>query len=432
MPSLDDVVSVSITRETRVPSQVGFGTPLLLGYSSLLTAGTVYTYTDLAAMEDDGFNDSHSLYKMARSLLAQDPGVEQFKVGTIATAYTQSLEITITSATEGNHVKLTLVSPAGVETAIDYTILAAETTTTVATAVELLVEAVTGMNSTSALAVVTATPASAGELWGFHSLTNCTIVDKTVSTIYDTALGNLSEDDNDWYAVAIDLSSSSVIQDVAIWVEANKKIFVGQMQGVAAYTSLCTTLEGLEYDRTATILAEDQLEYPACAWIGRVLPKSPGSTTWKFKQLSGVTKSNLTSSQETAILADQGNFYSDLASVGMTFNGTMASGEFIDVMQGVDWLTARLKERLFGILINADKVPYTDASVDRFISEIRAQLQSGVDVGFLAEGTLVVTGPKVADVSAVDRAARLLPDLKFSARLAGAVHKVSISGTVSV
>ena len=48
-----------------------------------------------------------------------------------------------------------------------------------------------------------------------------------------------------------------------------------------------------------------------------------------------------------------------------------------------------------------------------------------------ADPAFTVTAPAVADVSAGDKTARTLPDVDFDATLAGAIHKVEISGTVS-
>ena len=40
--------------------------------------------------------------------------------------------------------------------------------------------------------------------------------------------------------------------------------------------------------------------------------------------------------------------------------------------------------------------------------------------------------PKVSSIDVNDRANRLLPDMKFVAELAGAIHRVQVRGTVSV
>ena len=43
-----------------------------------------------------------------------------------------------------------------------------------------------------------------------------------------------------------------------------------------------------------------------------------------------------------------------------------------------------------------------------------------------------VEAPRAADVSAANKAARLLPDITFRATYQGAISKVEISGTISV
>ena len=64
---------------------------------------------------------------------------------------------------------------------------------------------------------------------------------------------------------------------------------------------------------------------------------------------------------------------------------------------------------------------------------MKASLRAAVNQGILAaDPAPTVTVPKVADVSAADKTARLLPDMKFTGTLAGAIHKVTITGVVSV
>jgi hypothetical protein len=102
------------------------------------------------------------------------------------------------------------------------------------------------------------------------------------------------------------------------------------------------------------------------------------------------------------------------------------------VTRFVDWLQARLRERLIGLLANNAKVPFTDAGIALVVAEIRAQLQQGVAVGGLAESpAFTISAPLASDVSSVDRAARTLPDVTFSARLAGAIHAIELTGNIA-
>jgi hypothetical protein len=131
--------------------------------------------------------------------------------------------------------------------------------------------------------------------------------------------------------------------------------------------------------------------------------------------------------------ADNVNFYHTIAGVNITEEGESASGEFIDVTQGVDWLAQRLQERIFGKLANAKKIPFTDPGIQIVEAEVRAQLQEGINVGFLAADPVpVVTVPLAADVSATDKGNRLLPDVEFQATIAGAIHSLEITGSVTV
>ena len=116
----------------------------------------------------------------------------------------------------------------------------------------------------------------------------------------------------------------------------------------------------------------------------------------------------------------------------------MASGKFIDVTRTVDAIKAALQESLLTVLANAPKLPFTNASVALVESEIRGVLGefqgTKEQPGALdPETPIVITAPRVQDVSTIDRANRLLPDIFFSARLSGAIHALNpIEGTLSI
>lgn len=437
MAGIGDIVQVTITSNTRTPTRAGFGTPLLMAYHTVFPE-RFRVYTELEDLTSDGFDTFHPVYRMATKLLSQNPRPERFKVGRLLAAHDHTQEVTITSAVEGELVELVVVDPTtGVATEISYTILAAATTSTVATAVAALIDALAGVDAAAASAVITVTPTTPGGLVYIRDLVNCTIQDTTVAGTYAADLASLRLVDDDWYFPLMDINSELIVEAVAAWVETLKKIFIYQTQdtGEAGGTgTLMSGLEALAYGRSGGLYVEAIEEYGACAWVGRVAPKDPGSVTWKFKELVGVTASSLTPTQETNLAAVNGNFYTEVGGLGITTEGVSASGEFLDITHGTDWLVARIQERVFAILANADKVPYEDSAVDSLLGEILSTLESAVGSprNFLRAGTLSATAPAVADVETADRAARLLPDIRFGAEYAGAIHKTRISGTLSV
>ena len=92
-----------------------------------------------------------------------------------------------------------------------------------------------------------------------------------------------------------------------------------------------------------------------------------------------------------------------------------------------------MQERIYARLTNAKKIDYTDDGVAIIENEIRAQLSEGITTTFLTDDPApVVTVPKVVDVNPNDRAARFLPGIRFTAQVAGAIHKLQIRGQVTV
>ncbi len=440
MPSLDEIVDVSVSANTTTPSRPGFGTPLFLGYHTHYT-DLVRTYTKASDMVADGFDENDALYRMAASAFAQNPRPKRVKIGRATTSLVKTMVLTITSSTEGEHVLVTVTSPDGTETDIDYTILNGATTTTVATAVEALIEACSGISSSPSGADITVTAASGADFY-LSGLQNCTLLDSSGDANYDSALDNIIVVDNDWFGLAIVSSSSANILDVADWAETNKKLFIAWScdSGEPAGTgTIGSTLVSNGYDFTVPFWASDAPSFPAAAWLGRMLPTDPGAATWIYKRLRGVATDSLTSSQQTNLDTDTWSYYIALGSRNVTQTAKTASGEFIDIIVGTEWLKSEIKLSVWDIISAADKVPYTDAGVAIITSAVSGVLQQGVSRGLLDPGDPdneidppAVSAPKVADVPTSDRANRLLPDVFFSARLAGAIHKTTVEGTLTV
>jgi hypothetical protein len=254
-----------------------------------------------------------------------------------------------------------------------------------------------------------------------------------------TAINNAN---STWYALIATTRDLATVKAIAAWVEARIKLFgtassdadIINVPAGTDTTSIAAFLNQLGYVRTFVMYHQDaDFDFPEAAWFGRVLPLEPGSETWKFKRLNGISYSNLTTTQSNNALAKKANTYEFVGGVGITANGTVAQGEYIDIVRGVDWLTARIQEFVFSVLVNNPKVPYTDAGIAVIQAEVMRALALGVSNDFLASDPApLVTVPKAADVPPADKANRILRNVKFTATLAGAIHAVVIRGTVSV
>lgn len=151
---LDSIVDVSITTQTTNPARAGFGVPLLVSYfPTSLFADRTRLYTSLSGMIADGFLTTDAAYLMAVALKAQNPSVKEWKVGRRAGAAVQTLQLTPTITTEGEVLRVTIEG-----TEIAYTIPAAATVNSIATAMTALIAAVTGVTAADGTGYITVTP----------------------------------------------------------------------------------------------------------------------------------------------------------------------------------------------------------------------------------------------------------------------------------
>lgn len=274
-------------------------------------------------------------------------------------------------------------------------------------------------------------------------------------------LDAIAATDDDWYAFIL-TAEARISDDVgssvlaALWAESKTKLFLTSTNEAAALSGgggLPASLKLLGYDRTGTFYHQDSdlglvapfTPYPEAAFLGRMLTVDFNGVnttrTGKFKRLSGINVSPLNDTQLDFLVGNNANAYVSVANTPMTMNGVMASGEFFDVMHGIDWLQAEIAFRVFGKLATLPKIPYTDAGMEILLNEVRLALKQGVANGLIAadfddEGNLrdafTVSAPSVLTMSSANRAARIAPTITFTARLAGAVHFAQINGTVTV
>lgn len=253
------------------------------------------------------------------------------------------------------------------------------------------------------------------------------------------SLTAIQNEDNSWYGLVADQAMVADFDDIAAWVESAKKLAIFWITDADAYdatktTDLASVLKAAAYDRSAVIwhaTPASGADYPDAAWMGEGFPYDPGTSTWAYKTLKGVTPDNI-AGKETPLQNKNCNYYSEVGGVNITQEGKVASGEWIDIIIGTDWLEARLREEVFSAFVNNRKVPYDDTGIAMIEGLVKGVLQRAAKAGILQEDSIVVTVPKYADIPQADKIARKLPDVKFTALYQGAIHRTTINGTISV
>ena len=440
--ALSEIVTTTIQAGTVNASRRGFGTPLILCYHTAWAGDEVRTYTSFSGVAAD-FSANEPAYLMAQKMFQQGPRPSSIKIGRLPTPGTG--QVTRIDATDYDivgqpNIQGTVTSPDGTTTAIDVA-----WSTDLPTTLGLLdtaLDAITGLTAATSSPVVTATADNPGESFYFEFTTDgVDVYDQTLTWGYDTRLTNILDVDPDFYCVVIENNSPDNMAEVAAWVSSNDRIagFGPQFTKPSLFGSgLFTT--GADHtalmandDAFALFTAEPRSTYKECAWAAARLPYDPGSVTWAYTQLASTGADSYTATERTTIEGTnvQGNHYVAEANVGITRPGKMFGGEWIDVVRGLDWLEARLQERLFTLLVNEPKVPYTEAGLGQLVAEVRGQLREAEDRSVIDSGW-TVTVLSVADQAPADRTNRIVRGLEFQARLAGAVHTINIIGTVTV
>lgn len=444
MSSLSEHVVLTITQDAVGISRAGFGTPLILSCNAPFAERIRY-YADLPSLVDDGFATTSPEYRAARAVLSQSPHPELVAIGRAVGKPTQTYQVTVSTVANEHTYKLRVKGEGVTDTTVEFTSDANALDAEIAAGLVAALNAVVGKNFTAsgASSPISITGDAAGNWFSIESVEPGMLkVEQThaePATALATDLDAIQLENGDWYALVTLYNSDAYVKAAAAWIETQTKIYAADLSNSETVTladgggDTADDLQGLAYARTFVCYHPSPADMFGAAWLGRVLPLDPGSETWKFKTLSGVNPVTTTATHRVNLRAKKANTYQTIAGRNITWEGTTVDGDFIDVTRGIDWLEDDMTKAVFGALASANKIPYTNAGVALIENEIRGSLNRAIAAGILSDDPEpVLTVPKVANVAAVDKGVRLLPDVKWSGTLQGAIHKVSISGVISV
>lgn len=236
------------------------------------------------------------------------------------------------------------------------------------------------------------------------------------------------------YIVMIEENSNIVIQEgLADFVEANNLLYLLSTTDSTVLNigtaDIASKLKAKRYNNTACFYSADANSPFAYAGLtaNRLVSKL-GSTPWGNRSVIYDRPKALTSTQRTNALNKNVNIFGTyLAQQKYCFQkGTCANGKFIDEVLARDSLVRALQNALIDRLTSDPKIPYTDAG----LSIIESVMMKVFDI-FISDVILedyTIEMPLVRNIDPAKISARILPDIKFKARLAGAVQSIEISG----
>lgn len=259
---------------------------------------------------------------------------------------------------------------------------------------------------------------------------------------YVTAYSRISSKRNDFYGVILCSVNDEDITSVSNVVLTQKKTMgiSSSSAGILenANDNIAELIKNTNTFRTFTFFSASPIadNYPEAALSGKMLPSTPGSSTWCYQDLQGVTATNkLTDAERANLQLNNCNYYTSFGGRDVVIGGVMANGEFIDVVVGLDWLEYYIQANLASLLVTIsnrfDKIPYTAAGLTLVKNNINASLEQAVTNNIIDED-FEITMPDILNIPAIDKADRIVRGIQFTATKTGAIHKFVINGIATV
>ncbi|MCX4355839.1 MAG: DUF3383 family protein [Oscillospiraceae bacterium] len=253
---------------------------------------------------------------------------------------------------------------------------------------------------------------------------------------------------NGWYAIQSVGLSRDEVREIIEWTETQNKIhgyietdpdnpIVEPNKYYRSYAVYpCTEEKQLDND----IPLENKYGMPI-AMAAKAMNSHAGGETWANNPLAAVSPSKLSATFIKKLEKNNISWVCAIASKNITLGGKTNGGEWIDVIRFRDWLQNDMQVRIVNLLVVNPKIPYTDKGIGLVENQMLASLKDGQKYGGIADSEFdeygaeikgyVTSVPLAASIPSTAKNSRTLSDCKFSARLAGAIHLVEISGELT-
>lgn len=226
---------------------------------------------------------------------------------------------------------------------------------------------------------------------------------------------------------------------IAAYIETTDKMYFTHFDDVdtlAAETGENGTIG--EFERTfAVVYDNENCTYPEAAIVGATAGLKAGSCTYKNMILKGVSAMDYTDAEIEAIHKAGGNTIVEKVGDIVTSEGIVVSGEYADIVDSKDYIVQNITYKTQKVFNNAKKVPYTNNGIAMLEAATLEALKDGYNNGMIADNEDGSPAYNVnfilrSQTTETDRYARDYPYGKFSFVLAGAIHKATINGEITV
>jgi len=241
-----------------------------------------------------------------------------------------------------------------------------------------------------------------------------------------TTVNEIVENHDDWYYLICTENSDEIVQALAGWTETQIKTYWVTTQNL-------TLVNDLEYENTIVMYHENPNAYVAEGLVSTAATNDPGSLTFKFKGVQGVTASEIRATDLTELHRNNGFSYIRKMGVLQTTEGTVTSGEYIDIVMAAHWIKVRMEEEAALLAVNKKKIPYDGRGIAMLVSVVEKVLNIAGRMGIIRvddDDNYVyrIFYLRREEVLRNDVANRIYNGIDWEIEIAGAIHTGEVSG----
>jgi hypothetical protein len=248
---------------------------------------------------------------------------------------------------------------------------------------------------------------------------------------YPVAYAAIQAVTDDFYGVVITSRDAALQLAFADFIESQTKIFGCASSDANTFVSDNDTnpaykMFNKKYNRSFCIYsAKAAEEYPDAAVLGKMLSYDAGSANWANKSFTGLTPMRTTTAQISTLNGLNCNRISAIGGKSLLRTGTAASGRFLDITHGADWLTNEVQNAIFNLLSSTDKVDFSNSGGLLTIRNVlNGVFAAAVDRNFI-EKEYEINIPDEKAISRSDQLAGILKGVSCKATPKPGINTIS-------
>ncbi|APD19720.1 tail sheath protein [Pectobacterium phage PP101] len=474
---ISDLITVNIAVSPNAVATDGFGPLLFLSKEFVPVAGesVVRPYSSLTEVTNDF--PAGEIQKAATAWYSQKPTPKTFLVGALQTvsgdlATAASVAATVPSvladlklitagtlsfSLNGQPVNLSAIDLSSaasfdaIVTQINGEFTANNVAATMSHVSGTFKISSTATGSSATITAATGTGATnIGVAMKLTASSNPLVVQGADAASITTDLAAIANTSFNYFYVAVnkELRAKQDQKTVALWCEANGKVFgwadsdVKILQANTANSFAEAKAQNLRNTICVFDASVNGDEYPEISILARAATVNFNVANsvliLAFKTGPGIRTADLSSGQLAALRSYNGNAFIKVGDNTLFMDGKMADGTWFDTVQGVEWLTQKVRNNVFNLFYTSTtKIPWTETGIAMVNQQVTLALELAVTNGLIAagydnEGVFYPDGYKVLSTDLAllqsQKGARVWEGTSFIAIGSGALQGAVITG----